>query len=359
MYKITDEDYPNNPNVREAECGPLVSDYMCIYGYNINLERSFPMISDGLKPVMRRILYLIYKEYGTDKFKVNSMIGETSKIHPHGDQGLGGVFARMAQPFTNNVPLLSTADTGNSGNATSGDDFASPRYLDMRMSEFAYEVLFKEFDGKVNMKMSASPPKLEPISLPSKFPIVLLNGTSGIGWTISSDILPYNLNEIADATIKLMKKPDAKINLVPDSPTGCDVIVLDKETFCFQSSFELDNMNYIITIKNTPYMNFIDDIDKRLCEIQTSPNPIPEILSADDDSDLMEGKVRYVIKCKPCNLYDVLNKLFKRVGGFRSPISARNMHVVDNHFKARKYDPRQILLAWIQNRLFEKPFMET
>ena len=354
MYKITDEDYPNNPNVREAECGPLVSDYMCIYGYNINLERSFPMISDGLKPVMRRILYLIYKEYGTDKFKVNSMIGETSKIHPHGEQGLGGVFARMAQPFTNNVPLLSTADTGNSGNATSGDDFASPRYLDMRMSEFAYEVLFKEFDGKVNMKMSASPPKLEPISLPSKFPIVLLNGTSGIGWTISSDILPYNLNEIADATIKLMKKPDAKINLVPDSPTGCDVIVLDKETFCFQSSFELDNMNYIITIKNTPYMNFLDDIDKRLCEIQTSPNPIPEILSADDDSDLMEGKVRYVIKCKPCNLYDVLNKLFKRVGGFRSPISARNMHVVDNHFKARKYDPRQILLAWIQNRLFEK-----
>ena len=120
MYKITDEDYPNNPNVREAECGPLVSDYMCIYGYNINLERSFPMISDGLKPVMRRILYLIYKEYGRDKFKVNSMIGETSKIHPHGEQGLGGVFARMAQPFTNNVPLLSTADTGNSGNATSG-----------------------------------------------------------------------------------------------------------------------------------------------------------------------------------------------------------------------------------------------
>ena len=61
MYKITDEEYPNNPNVTEAECGPLVSDYMCIYGYNINLERSFQMISDGLKPVMRRILYLAYK----------------------------------------------------------------------------------------------------------------------------------------------------------------------------------------------------------------------------------------------------------------------------------------------------------
>ncbi len=354
MYKITDEEYPNNPNVTEAECGPLVSDYMCIYGYNINLERSFQMISDGLKPVMRRILYLAYKGYGTDKFKVGSMIGEVLKIHPHGDLGLGGVFARMAQPFTNNIPLLSTTDTGNSGNATSGDDFAAPRYLDMKLSKFAYDVLFSEFDGKVNMKVSADPTKMEPISLPSKFPIVLLNGTSGIGWTISSDVPPYNLNEIADATIKLIKNPQAKIHLVPDSPTGCDIIVLHNESFIFQSSFDIDNMNYTITIKNTPYMNFLDDIDKRLCEIQTSPNPITEVLSADDDSDLMDGKVRYVIKCKPCNLYTVLNKLFKRVGGFRSPISSRNIHVVDNHFNAQKYEPRQILLAWIQNRLFEK-----
>ena len=354
MYKITDEEYPNNPNVTEAECGPLVSDYMCIYGYNINLERSFQMISDGLKPVMRRILYLAYKGYGTDKFKVGSMIGEVLKIHPHGDLGLGGVFARMAQPFTNNIPLLSTTDTGNSGNATSGDDFAAPRYLDMKLSKFAYDVLFSEFDGKVNMKVSADPTKMEPISLPSKFPIVLLNGTSGIGWTISSDVPPYNLNEIADATIKLIKNPQAKIHLVPDSPTGCDIIVLNNDSFIFQSSFDIDNMNYTITIKNTPYMNFLDDIDKRLCEIQTSPNPITEVLSADDDSDLMNGKVRYVIKCKPCNLYTVLNKLFKRVGGFRSPISSRNIHVVDNHFNAQKYEPRQILLAWIQNRLFEK-----
>ena len=354
MYKITDEEYPNNPNVTEAECGPLVSDYMCIYGYNINLERSFQMISDGLKPVMRRILYLAYKGYGTDKFKVGSMIGEVLKIHPHGDLGLGGVFARMAQPFTNNIPLLSTTDTGNSGNATSGDDFAAPRYLDMKLSKFAYDVLFSEFDGKVNMKVSADPTKMEPISLPSKFPIVLLNGTSGIGWTISSDVPPYNLNEIADATIKLIRNPQAKIHLVPDSPTGCDIIVLNNDSFIFQSSFDIDNMNYTITIKNTPYMNFLDDIDKRLCEIQTSPNPITEVLSADDDSDLMNGKVRYVIKCKPCNLYTVLNKLFKRVGGFRSPISSRNIHVVDNHFNAQKYEPRQILLAWIQNRLFEK-----
>lgn len=352
--KIIDEDYPDNPNVTEAECGPLVSDYMCIYGYNINLERSFQMISDGLKPVMRRILYLMYKSYGMDKFKVGSAIGKVLEIHPHGDIGLGGVFARMAQPFTNNIPLLSTADMGNSGNATSGDDFAAPRYLDMKLSEFANEVLFSEFDGKVNMKVSADPRKMEPISLPSKFPIVLLNGTSGIGWTISSDVPPYNLNEIADATIKLIKNPQAKINLVPDSPTGCDIIVVDSESFIFQSSFDIDNMSYTITIKNTPYMNFIDDIDKRLCQIQSSTNPISEILSANDDSDLMGGKVRYVIKCKPCNLYTVINKLFKRVPGFRSAISSRNMHVVDNHFNAQRYNPRQILLAWIQNRLFEK-----
>ena len=261
--RIIDEDYPENPNVTEADMKPLMVDYRCIYGMNINLERSFPSIADGLKPVMRRIMYMIYTKYGMNKFKVGTMVGIVLTIHPHGDQGMGGTFARMAQDFANNIPLLSTLETGNSGNATSGDDYASPRYLDMKMSKFAYDILFSEFDNKVNMKQSSSPDILEPITLPSKFPIVLLNGTSGIGWTMSSDIPPYNLNEIADATIKLLKNPDAKVHLVPDSPTGCDIIILDTGNFMFQSSFEVDNMNYQIIFKNTPYMKFFDDIDAK------------------------------------------------------------------------------------------------
>lgn len=340
--------------VTEEELAPLSTDYMCKFGININLQRSIPMVMDGLKLVVRRILYTMHKNYGTNKVKVSVSIGDVLKIHPHGDQGLGGVYARLAQPFSNNVPLLSTVGLGNSGNAVSGNDYASPRYLDVRLSKFAEEVLFDEFDGKVNMRPSYDESTVEPFVLPAKFPIILLNGTSGIGYTLSTDIHPYNLCEIADATIKLLKNPDANIRLIPDLPTGCDIIVRDENTFVMQSSFDIDNVNYIITINNTPYMKYLDDIDAKLREIQDSPNPIKEIISADDESELIEGKVKYVIRCRPCNLYNVINVLFRRVPGFRSTISTSNMIVVDSSFRTKQYTVRQILCSWIASRLKEK-----
>ena len=339
----------NNENIQEI--ADLSENYMMLYGVNINIQRSIPMINDGLKPVVRRILYIMYKNYRLNKVKASVAIGQLLTIHPHGDQGMGGVFARMAQSFSNNIPLLDKA--GNVGNAVSGSDFASPRYYEVSLSKFAMDVLFDEFDNTVNMKPSYDESTYEPFVLPAKFPIILLNGTSGIGYTLSTDIYPYNLCEIADATIKLLKNPHANIKLVPDSPTGCDIIIKDENTFILESSFDIDNVNYIITIKNTPYMKFLDDIDSCLREIQDSPIPIPEILSADDESDLINDKVRYVIRCKPCNLYNVINTLFKRVPGFRTTISTKNMLVVDD-LRTREYNIHQILSSWIKHRLKEK-----
>lgn len=342
---ISEEDY--------QDIAALSEKYMMLYGVNINLQRSIPMVNDGLKPVIRRILYVMYKNYRMNKVKVSVAMGQLLTIHPHGDQGVGGIFARMAQTFSNNVPLISTAKTGNSGNAVAGGDYASPRYLDVQLSKFAVDVLFDEFDGQVNMRPSYDGSHEEPFTLPAKFPLILLNGNSGIGYTLSSDIHPYNLSEIADATIKLLKNPQANVKLIPDLPTGCDIYVRDEFTFIMQSSFDIDNVNYVITIKNTPYLRFLDDINKRLCDIQDSANPITEILSADDESELIEGKVRYVIRCKPCNLYNVINTLFKRVPGFRATISTKNMVVVDN-LRTKKYNIQQILLSWIKIRLNEK-----
>ncbi|CAJ0610679.1 unnamed protein product [Cylicocyclus nassatus] len=161
--------------------------------------------------------------------------------------GVGDTIARMCQTFANNIPLISA--TGNAGNVTSGDDAAAPRYLDVLMPQFTKDILFDEFDG--------------------------------IGYTLSSDVPPYNLAEVADATIKLLKNPSAKVNLVPDLPTGCDIIVVDDETFVMQSSYEIDN---------------------------DGPNPIKEILSADDESDLLNNDFRYIIRCKRIQTSD-LNKV--------------------------------------------------
>lgn len=341
-----------NDNIECQEMFPMAKQYLMLYGVNVNLQRSIPMVGDGLKPVFRRILYAVYKNYHSNKVTVASLIGDTLKFHPHGDLGLRDVIAGLCQYFSNNVPLLDAM--GNCGTPTNGDDAAASRYWSVKLSQFALDVLFDEFDGKVNMKPSYDDTSVEPILLPAKFPIILLNGSSGIGYTLSSDIYPYNLAEIANATIKLLKNPKSNITLVPDLPTGCNIIVRDDETFIMESSFDLDNVNYVITIKNTPYKRYLTSIHKKLCEIQDSQNPISEIISADDESDLMNKEIRYVIRCKPCNLYNVINKLFKRVPGFRVGISTRNMMVVDSGFRTRKYNIKQILLAWIDERIKSK-----
>ena len=290
--------------------------YMQIYGININLQRSIPMVSDGIKLVVRRILYMMYLKYRNTGVKAASLIGDVLKIHPHGDLGMNAVIAKMCQEFSNNIPLLNAPS--NTGNATTGDDYAAPRYIiGITLSNFAKDVLFSEFDGKVNMRESSEVGIYEPFVLPAKFPIILLNGTSGIGWTLSTDVPPYNLNEVADATIKLLKNPQAKVNLIPDLPTGCD-------------------------------------IDRALRVIQDSDNKIKEIEDACDESDLEAGVINYVIRCKPCNLYQLVNTIFRRVPGFRTTISTRNMLVVTPKFRTEHYDVRQILCSWIGNRLREK-----
>lgn len=339
-------------NIPDVDLGPLAMRYMCLFGVNINLQRAIPMVQDGLKPVQRRFLYQMYQYHRTSKVRVNVIMGDLMKLHPHGDQGLGDTISRMCQPFTNNIPLVEA--TGNAGNVTAGDDAAAPRYLDIYLPKFTLDTLFDEFDGKVSMKPSYDDTSIEPFCLPAKFPLILVNGTAGIGYTLSSEVPPFNLSEIADATIKLLKNPDAKIKLVPDLPTGCDIIVINDDTFVMQSSFELDMANYVITIKNTPYLKYLEKIDNDLRALQESPNKIPEILSAEDESELLENDFRYVIRCSPCNLYKILDILFKRVPGFRDGISTRNMVVVDTDFMTKKFNTRQILSSWIQFRLAYK-----
>ena len=332
--------------------GDVSKRYMSLYGINIILQRAIPMLTDGLKPLHRRIIWAIYRATHGDEMTVAGIQGETMKFSPHSELNTKSTVAGLAQPFSNNMPLL-YAESGY-GTETCGDDIAAARYWKAGISKFAMEVFFKEFDPNVNMKDSYDGHYKEPITFPSRFPTILLNGSHGIAYSMSSDVLPYNINEVADATIKLLKNPDAKVSLIPDSPTGCDVIKRNDTTFVMQSSFDVDNVNYTITIKNTPYGEYIQYIDEKLRAIQDSPNPIKEIVSADWEGDLTEGRFEYVVRCKPCNLYQIINVLFKRVPGFRITLATKNCSVIDVNRKTQYYNERQILCAWIANRLTEK-----
>ena len=180
------------------------------YASYVILERSVPLIEDGLKPVQRRILHSL-KELDDGRYhKVANVIGHTMKYHPHGDASIGDAMVQVGQK-----DLLLDMQ-GNWGNVLTGDRAAAARYIEVRLSKFALDVVYNpkitewsaSYDGRGK----------EPVSLPIKFPLLLAQGVEGIAVGLSTKILPHNFMELIDASIKILKGVKPKI--YPDFPTG-------------------------------------------------------------------------------------------------------------------------------------------
>ena len=169
-----------------------------------------PSILDGLKPVQRRILATMFKLNDGRFHKVASIVGETMKLHPHGDAAITDALVQVAQ---RNL-LIETQ--GNFGDPVTGDRAAASRYIEARLSKFALEVLFNpktteyqdSYDGRAK----------EPIVLPAMFPIALAQGIEGIAVGLACKIFPHNFIELIDASIAFLKRQD--FELYPDFPTG-------------------------------------------------------------------------------------------------------------------------------------------
>jgi len=180
------------------------------YASYVILERSVPLISDGLKPVQRRILHSLKEMHDGRYHKVANIIGNTMKYHPHGDTSIGDALVKVAQK-----ELLIDMQ-GNWGNIYTGDRAAAPRYIEARLSKFALDVVFSpkvtkwhhSYDGRSK----------EPTALPIKFPLLLNQGAEGIAVGLSTKILPHNFIELIDASITILKGKAKRI--FPDFPTG-------------------------------------------------------------------------------------------------------------------------------------------
>ncbi len=180
------------------------------YASYVILERAVPEVSDGLKPVHRRILHAM-KDLDDGRYnKVANIIGHTMKYHPHGDTSIGDALVQLGQK-----DLLIDAQ-GNWGNILTGDSAAAPRYIEARLSKFALEVLFNF--KTTEWKQSYDGRNKEPVTLPVKFPLLLAQGVEGIAVGLASKILPHNFNELIDASINILKDKDFEI--YPDFPTG-------------------------------------------------------------------------------------------------------------------------------------------
>ena len=197
-------------NSRKYRLSRMFKDWYIDYASYTVLYRAVPHLVDGLKPVQRRVLHAMWRIDDGSYTKVANIVGQAMQFHPHGDQSILGALVWIGQRNY----LVDCQ--GNWGNILTGDANAAPRYIEARLSKLAKEIMF---NPKItNWMTSYDGRNQEPVELPVKFPILLAQGTEGIGTGFASKILPHNFNELIDASICVLEGKDFEI--FPDFLTG-------------------------------------------------------------------------------------------------------------------------------------------
>ncbi|MEA3448916.1 MAG: DNA gyrase/topoisomerase IV subunit A [Bacteroidota bacterium] len=205
----TQEGYQNEEKVTKLT--GQYQNWFLDYASYVILERAIPHVYDGLKPVQRRILHAM-KELDDGRYnKVANIIGHTMKYHPHGDASIGNALVQIGQKNL----LIDTQ--GNWGNTLTGDTAAAPRYIEARLTKFANEVVFNP--KTTNWKPSYDGRNMQPVTLPVKFPLLLILDVEGIAVGLSTKILPHNFHELIDACIDTLKGKQ-NIQVLPDFQSG-------------------------------------------------------------------------------------------------------------------------------------------
>lgn len=297
------------------------------YSLSVITDRAIPSAEDGLKPVVRRILWDMWdKGYKNDKkfVKCAQPVGDTmGRFHPHGDSSIYGALVGISQPWNMRYPLITFH--GNNG-SRDGDEPAAYRYTECKLSKIGEEILRDIKKNTVDWNSAYTEEEEEPVYLPGVIPNLLVNGTTGIAVAMACSFAPHNLNEIMDACIKVLNEPDVKVkdllNIVngPDFPTGGLLINKDELATAYATGkgrarvraeykIETKNGKDSIVYTSIPYKvskeSLIEDIDK-LCE----EKKIEGIVSIRDESG--NGEVRFVVElAKGVSSAPIIAKLFK------------------------------------------------
>ncbi|BCS91144.1 MAG: DNA gyrase subunit A [Candidatus Micrarchaeota archaeon] len=321
-----------------------VKDSYLQYAMSVIVSRALPDARDGLKPVQRRILYAMYKLGIThDKpFKKSArIVGEViGKYHPHGDEAVYETLARMAQDFTMNYPLIE--GQGNMG-SIDGDPPAAQRYTEARLSKISEEMLEDIDKNVVAMMPNFDATEEEPEILPAKVPNLFLNGANGIAVAFTTNIMPHNLNELADAIIAYIDNnsitDDDLLNYIkgPDFPTG-GIALRDKGLIdSYKTGYgyvivravtELEESKgrKSIVIKEIPYTVNKSSLVNRIAEL--AKNILTDIYDIRDESD--KKGVRVVIELsKNADPDYILNYLYKHTD-LQLKIQITNVAVIGN-----------------------------
>src|SRR6476661_7556869 len=201
------------------------------YAMSTIVARALPDVRDGLKPVHRRILYAMAElglQPGRARVKCARVVGEVmGNYHPHGDQAIYDTLVRLVQPFSMRYPLID--GQGNFGNID-GYPAAAQRYTECRLARMATELLRDIDADTVDFGPNYDESRREPLVLPSRFPNLLVNGSSGIAVGMATNMPPHRLGEVVDAVVQLIEKPEANADDLmkhvkgPDFPTGAIIV---------------------------------------------------------------------------------------------------------------------------------------
>ena len=225
--KESDFLFNDNSNVIDNDIDKVMRESFIQYSMAVIVSRALPDVRDGLKPVHRRILYTMYengltpeKPYRKCADTVGSVLG---KYHPHGDASVYDALVRMAQSFSLRYPMVD--GHGNFG-SVDGDPPAAYRYTEAKMSKMSMHMLTDIAKNTVDFQPNYDDRLKEPQVLPSRFPYLLCNGSTGIAVGMATNIPPHNLNEVIDAMKLMVKNPDCTLDELmecikgPDFPTG-------------------------------------------------------------------------------------------------------------------------------------------
>ena len=296
------------------------------YSMSVIVSRALPDLRDGLKPVHRRILWSMYESgYTPDKphRKSARIVGDVmGKYHPHGDSSIYEAMVRMAQNFSYRAPLVD--GHGNFGNID-GDGAAAMRYTESRLSRISLELLRDINKNTIDFDDNFDETEKEPSVLPSRFPNILVNGTTGISAGYATNIPPHNLGEVIDGCIAYIDNPDIDTAGLmekikgPDFPTGGIILgnsgikkayETGRGTITIRSRARIEEVGgkHQIIIDEVPYGVNTSELKNKVAELVHNKT-IDGI--ADYHTDLKEGiKITITLK-KDANPQVVLNNLFK------------------------------------------------